>query len=649
MQVANGKFYLTEVADTSQLFLLIKPIPLHKYYQIKRSYSNSLTPLSTLKKFQPVTLLFFTLSFFNLTLNAQAPYSKEVEEEIKLVEQHLAGSIKIEGIPDDKLSERMAYYKVKGLSIAVIKNYQIVWAKGYGWADEEEQRPVTTVTMFEPGSISKSISALGILKLTQEKKLDLNTDINDYLQSWKFPYDSLSGNKKITLKNLLSHTAGLSVHGFPGYNRKDNIPTLPQLLDGKKPANTGAVRSEFEAGLKFKYSGGGTTISQLLLSDVTHIPYDKFMAEQVLKPLGMDHSSYTQPPPVAQLKSMATGYHADGSMVEGKFHVYPEQGAAGLWTTPTDICKYIIETQLALEGKSSKVLNRELTALRLTPYLDKSSALGVFIEERGGVRYFQHGAANEGFRGMYYGSLEGGDGVAVFVNSDNHKIISELINSVATIYNWKGFYSPVIKKEIIVDETVLQKYTGIYVNEEDFSQILKKDDGLYLYGNGTLSKMHFSNDTLFFNLESPLDKHFMKDKDGNVKGFTRTKEAEQLPAMVKVMRVDTLQGSPAFFNSIGWYSLENKFFDQAIAYLQQGLNVHPGNLLIKGNLAHGYLFKGDYEEALKIYKQHGKESVTEGFTWEDMILQDFAFFKEKEFDDTLMQKVAEALHLKLLK
>ncbi len=578
-------------------------------------------------------------------LFAQAPYSKETEEQIKQVENHLAGEVKIEGKEDYNIIERMTFYKVKGLSIAVIQNYKIVWAKGYGWADEQEKRPVTTTTLFEPGSISKSFNALGILKLVQDKKLDLNTDINTYLKSWKFPYDSVSGNKKITLANLLSHSAGLTVHGFPGYDRKDSIPTLSQVLDGKKPANTPAVRSQFEPGLKYQYSGGGTTISQLLLTDFTQMPYDKFISENVLKPMDMDNSFYTQPPPADKLNSVATGYRADGSMVENKFHVYPEQGAAGLWTTPTDLCKYIIETQLAYEGKSAKVLNREMTKLRLTPYLDESAALGVFIEDRSGVKYFQHGAGNEGFRGFYYGSLEGGNGVAVVVNSDNGDIMFELMNSVASVYNWKGFYHPLVKKEITIADSIQQKYTGIYLYENTLAIVLKREDGYYLFSNGKYMKMHFSGETDFFNTESPAEKKFTKDAAGHVNGYTRTKDGEQLPQMVKVMDVDTLKGSDDFFNNIGWTLLENKNYDEATRYLKRGLILHPGNLLIEGNLAHCYLFTNDYDGALKIYRQHLEETVAGGFTWKDMIRQDFTFFKNNKFDISLMDKAAADIKL----
>ena len=307
-------------------------------------------------------------------------YSTDVQSRIKQVEESLPLMIRVEGEGDGKrtIEERMAHYKVPGLSIAVIKDYQIDWAKGYGEADVSEHRKVTEETVFQAASISKSLNAVGLLKLAQDGKLDLNSDINTYLTTWKFPYDDLSKGKKITVANLLSHTAGLSVHGFRGYGPYEPIPTAVDILDGKSPANSDPVRSMFEPGLRFQYAGGGTTITQLIVTDITHTPYDEFMSTNVLAPMGMDNSFFTQPPPQTKKSVLATAYHQDGGEVKGKFHVYPEQAAAGLWTNPTDLSKYIIETQLSLEGKSSKVLNQSFTNTRLTPYLDQVG-LGIFI------------------------------------------------------------------------------------------------------------------------------------------------------------------------------------------------------------------------------------------------------------------------------
>ena len=368
-------------------------------------------------------------------------YPKDIEARISQVETHLCGRVQVSGNDAWTLADRMKSYGVKGVSIAVIHNYQVEWARGFGWADEGDQRPVTTNTVFQAGSISKSLNSVGVMLLVQRHQLELDNDINDYLRGWKFPYDSVSKGAKITLGNLLSHTGGLSIHGFPGYEKTDSLPTLDQVLDGKRPANTDAVRSISEPGKKFIYSGGGTTISQLIVMNTTGMPYAQFMWQNVLQPMGMDHSSYAQPPPAS--KDRATGYLQGGMEVPGKYHIYPEQAAAGLWTTPSDLGKYIIESQLAFQGKSAKVLNQSSTRTRLSPYIDSISGgggrigLGVFLFQKGKHLYFNHDGSDVGFLSNYYGCFDGGNGVVVMINNDTgFGLIRELVNSVAIVYGW---------------------------------------------------------------------------------------------------------------------------------------------------------------------------------------------------------------------
>ncbi|KQC02011.1 serine hydrolase [Pedobacter sp. Hv1] len=466
-------------------------------------------------------LIFLCQGLFAKLYAQNKKYTPEIELKIKAVENNLGLQIHIDGVPNPTLKERMNFYHVKGVTIAVIKDYQIEWARGYGWADSVEQRRVGTGTLFQAGSISKSLNGVGVLKLVQDKKLNLHADVNDYLTTWKFPYDSLAKNKKITLANLLSHTAGLSVHGFPGYEKGDTIPTLVQILNGERPANTGAVRSVFEPGLKYQYSGGGTTIAQLIVQDITKKPYDAFMWENVLKPMGMKNSFYTQPPSRDKQKFLAAGYYNDGKAVKGKYHIYPEQAAAGLWTNPTDLAYYIIETQLALQGKSSKVLSQEMTKLRLTPYVDKSSALGVFLTKRGEQTFFQHTGADEGFVSQYYGSMEGGNGVVVMVNSDNGAITEEIINSVATVYDWKDFYNPLQRPKIItVPQTILANYVGEYKRKADDKFYIKISlvNGRFFYSEPGWDgfELYAGAENDFFSREFPVGITFVKDAEGKV-------------------------------------------------------------------------------------------------------------------------------------
>ena len=448
-------------------------------------------------------------------------HSADVEEKIKQVENNLAGWVQTGSNDRWNLAERMKQCGINGVSIAVVHNYKIDWARGYGFADISEKRPVTEATLFQAASISKSLNSMGVLKLVQEKKLNLDNDINNYLLSWKFPYDEKSNNRPITLKNLLSHTGGLTIHGFPGYTRGDTLPTLLQILDGQKPANTEAVRSSTEPGKNVIYSGGGTTITQQILLDITRQSYDVFMKKNVLNPLGMSASSFTQPPEKMNERLLATGYKADGTEVPGKYHIYPEQAAAGLWTNPTDLCKYIIETQLSYNGKSSRVLTPEMTVLRVTPILE-DAALGTFVNSRvtGSYKYFNHNGGNEGFSCMSTGCLDNGEGVVIMTNSDNPSILEEIANSVASVYNWKDYYLPEIKKVVNVDKSVLEKYTGKYDFNGTQITIIMSDTGLSVnpFGN-VLWQLYFTSDSDFFVRESRGMAKFRTGKDRKVKGF----------------------------------------------------------------------------------------------------------------------------------
>ena len=450
--------------------------------------------------------------------------AKAVQVRIKQVENNLSAWTQIENKPQRwTLEERMKFYHANGVSIAVIKNYKLEWAKGYGWADSLAQKPVTTQTLFQAGSNSKSLNAMGILKLVQEGKLNLRADINDYLKTWKFPYDAVSKGKRITIANLLSHTAGLTVHGFNGYEKGDTIPTIVQILNGQKPANSAAVRAAYEPGLKYEYSGGGTTIAQLIIQDVTGKPYAEYMWQNVLKPMGMIASSYAQPP--SKEKLLATGYYNDGRAVKGKYHIYPEQAAAGLWTNPTDLAKYVIETQLSLQGKSQKVLSKELTTLRLTPFIDAKAALGVFIIDKNGVKNFEHGGVDEGFVSQYVGTMTGGNGVVVMTNTYNTDFFDEIVRSVASVYNWKNAYTPEIKKETFIKNESLQPYLGKYGIGTFIWSIIKKDNAAYLsitdneHWGTCLWKMHFTSENSFFVLEKNSSFNFIKDNTGKIIGL----------------------------------------------------------------------------------------------------------------------------------
>ncbi|MEO7984511.1 MAG: serine hydrolase domain-containing protein [Bacteroidota bacterium] len=471
-------------------------------------------------------------------------YSSEVEERIRQVEKDFFIKFAVKGQQLPTLQDQMAAFHVNGLSIAVINDYKVEWVKGYGWANVAEKKPVTPTTLFEPGSISKSLNAVGVLKLVQDKKIDLQSDINLFLKSWQFPYDTVSHGKKINVAHLLSHTGGLSVHGFPGYYYGDTIPTIVQILDGSHPANTKAVRSMFEPGLRHEYSGGGTMISELMQMDITGKPYDQYIEETVFKPLGMNNSFFTQPPPPSKKELLATAYSGNGESIKGGYPILVEQAAGGLWTTPADLAKFVIEMQLSAQGRSNKILTKETTQLMLTPFIDEHAALGVFIDTRNGTKYFQHSAGNQGFSGVYFGSLEEGKGVVVVINSDaGFAVINQLVNSVANVYNWKGMANPakpIVKETVELPVTIAKDYLGLYREQQGAMAVITQKDGALWYraGAGNEWEMNFTSPTSFFNLESTTEKQFYTNPDGKIAGFSRSLDGKEL---AKVEKINILQ------------------------------------------------------------------------------------------------------------
>lgn len=488
---------------------------------------------------KPITkslLLFFLLIILlgSQRLFAQAPeYSREVQDRITKVEQSLAGALVVEGHALWSLKNRMKYHNVPAVSIAVVKDFKIDWAKAYGYADLGEKRAANPATRFQAASISKSINAMALLKLVQDKQIDLHADVNQSLTSWKFPYDSLSKGKKISLANLLNHTAGLTVHGFPGYVSGSKIPSIVDVLNGTPPANTNAVRSKAEPGVKSVYSGGGTTVSQLMAMDLSKKPYQDFALEAVLTPLDMNHSFYYEHHTRGKASDLATAYHADGKETPGKYHLYPEMAAAALWTTPTDLAKFIIETQQSLQGKSNKVLSKEMSQLMLTPYLDRRAALGVFIENKGGQKYFTHGGSNEGFRSIYYGSMDGGNGVVIMVNSDNGAIMQEIINSIASVYQWKDFYKPIVKKLVAVADSISSAYVGKYEIRPQFILTITKENGqlkAQATGQGKLDLFPEAENKYFVKVANII-LEFVRNESGMVDKVFIYQNGGKIPAM----------------------------------------------------------------------------------------------------------------------
>jgi CubicO group peptidase (beta-lactamase class C family) len=338
----------------------------------------------------------------------------------------------------------MELYKVSGLSVAVIDDFKVVWAKGYGFADPSGKTPVTTRTLFQAASISKPVTAMAALHLVEHGKLTLDEDVNRKLVNWKVPESEFTKDQKVTLRRLLSHSAGANIEGgFKGYDVDDPIPTLTQVLNGTKPASSEAVRIDFVPGTKWRYSGGGYTIVQQLMIDVTGKAFPQLMHELVLDKIKMADSTFEEPLPSTRAAMAATGIFANGEIIHGKARVFPEMAAAGLWTTPSDLAKFAIEIALSTHGKSNRILSQAMARQMLTPQIDIDAAipwtegLGFFIDKKNSSLFAHNGWA-WAFQGIVVMLANNGKGVAIMTNSNNGFALSDrLISSVAQEYGWK--------------------------------------------------------------------------------------------------------------------------------------------------------------------------------------------------------------------
>jgi CubicO group peptidase (beta-lactamase class C family) len=419
-------------------------------------------------------------------------------------------------VPRHTIEERMKALNVNGVSVAVIRNYEIEWAKGYGFADVETKRPVTAETLFLAGSISKPVAAAGALALVQQGKVKLDEDVNKYLKSWKVPENEFTKDQKVTLRRLLSHTAGLTVHGFPGYNASAAVPSVPQILDGMKPANTAAVRVDLVPGSTWRYSGGGYTVAQLMMSEVTGVSFPDFMQRAVLSKAGMRQSTFENPLPQRLVAVAATGYKRNGVAVPGLYHTYPEMAAAGLWTTASDLARFVIEVQKAREGRSNRILRQPTVEEMLRPE-KQNYGLGFGIAENDGVKRFSHGGSDAGFQAVLSATVDG-RGFIVMTNSENGaRLAREIGLAVAAAYGWPD--KPREREAISLTSEALAKFAGEYEGSR-IGKVNIRVEGDHLVvstSEGDAALYPQSSDT-FFSLGSIPDLKFAADGSGFTAG-----------------------------------------------------------------------------------------------------------------------------------
>jgi CubicO group peptidase (beta-lactamase class C family) len=337
-----------------------------------------------------------------------------------------------------KPAQTMARHRVPGVSVALIRDSKVDWVKPYGVKNAKAPKRVTenvdVATLFQAASISKPVAAVAAMHMSQYGNFALDEDVNARLKSWKVKDNGFTSGAKVTLRGLLSHTAGLSVHGFRGYAQGEAVPTVIQVLNGEKPANSAPIVVDLVPGTKWRYSGGGYTVLQLLMQDRFNKPFAEIMDMIVLNKLGMRDSTYAQPLPKPLHIRAAHAHNKDGQPIDGAWHTYPEQAAAGLWTTPSDLARFLIEMQKSARGESNKVIEKK-TALEMLTIQKDQYGLGFRVKAGGS---FGHGGSNQGFK--CYMVADARNGLVIMTNGERGMdLIKEIVAAVESEYGWMGF------------------------------------------------------------------------------------------------------------------------------------------------------------------------------------------------------------------
>ncbi|QOZ27002.1 serine hydrolase [Bradyrhizobium sp. CCBAU 51753] len=431
----------------------------------------------------------------------------EVMQRIERIAHGLRTAVIVDGDAPMNLSDRMNALHVPGVSIAVMHGAAVEWARGFG-TTAIGGPPVGAETLFQAASISKPVTAVAALALVPAGKLNLDADVNLALKSWKIPESPLSTESKVTLRRLLSHSAGISVSGFAGYQAGKPVPSLIEVLNGAPPANSAPVRIEHEPGKQFQYSGGGYTIVEQLLMDVTGRPFPSLLEDTVLAPFGMTHSKFEQPLSADRLQMAATPYQPDGAPVPGGPHVYPELAAAGLWTTPTDLAHFALAVVNALAGRDNAVLPQPMAAEMLSPVLGSAAGLppglgtyglGWLVRGAAPHRQFWHNGGNAGFFSTM-AIFENGDGAVVMTNGDGGQVlVDEILRGLAVEYRWPD-RQPRIRKLAAVNPQALDRLVGTYQLTPEFAiRITRDGDRLFSQATGQARFEVFpENDRDFF-------------------------------------------------------------------------------------------------------------------------------------------------------
>lgn len=440
----------------------------------------------------------------------------------KAAEKGLLKAVVFKGMQPEKMNlmERMQYYRVPGVSLAVIDKLRVEWTMGYGFRRAGENNSITPETVFQAASLSQPVAGQTALHYVRTGKFQLNTGVNRLLRSWKLWEGDNINQREVTLFDLLTHTAGLVEWTFNGYSPDEEIPSSEQILEGLKPANSPCLRIVYSPGSEVRISELGFFLLQRLLEDVLDKPFADAASESVLKPLAMKRSAFSAVLPEALAGNAAVGHLRDGEPVKGGYNRYPELAAAGLWSTPNDMAVFVIDIMKTALGESDHVISPEAARAMLTPHVG-NRGLAFKVEDEGDDLYFTIRGRNHGFECVLVAYPVRRQGVVIMTNSDNGSyLIDEILRGVSAVYEWPHFQQEV-KTLYRLDPSIYKQYVGRYeINPEYILDVKFEDYYLVIQPTGQApTKFYVENPSMFFSTDPLIRIRFTRDETGRVNGL----------------------------------------------------------------------------------------------------------------------------------
>jgi CubicO group peptidase (beta-lactamase class C family) len=358
------------------------------------------------------------------------------------------------------VESRLAVYRTPALSVAVLHDGKLDWSAAWGRLQKDGAR-ADCASLFQAGSIAKPVTVLAALRMKTSRLIDFDRSIESYLSSYHLPTGRQSDAAPVTFRNLFTHTSGITPGGYAGYAQNEAMPTDQQILRGEVPSNSKRVEVLAVPGASLSYSGGGYTIAEVALQDHLRAPFDQLMREWLLGPVGMKQADFTVPLPPSSHSLVARGHLADGAMVPGGWNNYPEQAAAGLWATASDLARLLIEIRKGYMGKSFVFSPDEIRELLAHPI--ENHVYGFRLVGEGENVFITHYGGTTGYRAGVTLNLRTGDGAAFLMNSDNGANLGEeILNALSRIYEWPAFREERVARGK-QSAAVLRSLTGNYL------------------------------------------------------------------------------------------------------------------------------------------------------------------------------------------